>query len=55
MNTKRRLPIGIRTFREIREEGCCYIDKTAHIGRLVEEGKHYLLSRPRRFGKSRLP
>ena len=35
MNTKRRLPIGIRTFREIREGGCCYIDKTAHIGRLL--------------------
>ena len=50
--TKRRLPIGIQTFRKIREENCYYVDKTAHIRRLIEEGKHYFLSRPRRFGKS---
>ena len=49
---KRRLPIGIQTFREIREENCYYVDKTAHIRRLIDEGKHYFLSRPRRFGKS---
>ncbi len=54
MNTKRKLPIGIQTFRTIREEGCYYVDKTAHVGRLVEEGAHYFLSRPRRFGKSLL-
>ena len=51
---RRRLPIGIQTFREIREEGFYYVDKTAWIGRLVDEGKHYFLSRPRRFGKSLL-
>ena len=50
--SKRRLPIGIQTFREIREEDCYYVDKTAYIGRLLDEGKHYFLSRPRRFGKS---
>ena len=50
--TRRKLPIGIQTFREIREEGCYYVDKTDHIRRLVDEGKHYFLSRPRRFGKS---
>ena len=49
---KRRLPIGIQTFREVREENCYYVDKTAFIERLVAEGKHYFLSRPRRFGKS---
>ena len=49
---KRRLPIGIQTFREIREDGCYYVDKTAYIRRLLDEGKHYFLSRPRRFGKS---
>ena len=49
---KRRLPIGIQTFREMREENCYYVDKTAFIERLVDEGKHYFLSRPRRFGKS---
>ena len=50
--TRRRLPIGIQTFREIRERDCYYVDKTAYIRRLVDEGKHYFLSRPRRFGKS---
>ena len=49
---KRKLPIGIQTFREIREEECYYVDKTSYIRRLVEGGKHYFLSRPRRFGKS---
>ena len=47
-----RLPIGIQTFREVREDGCYYVDKTPHIERLLEGGKHYFLSRPRRFGKS---
>ena len=47
-----RLPIGIQTFREIREEGHYYVDKTPHILELVRGGKHYFLSRPRRFGKS---
>ena len=50
--TRRRLPIGIQTFREIREEDCYYVDKTAYMRRLTDEGKHYFLSRPRRFGKS---
>ena len=52
--TRRRLPIGIQTFGEIRETDCYYVDKTPWIGRLVDEGKHYFLSRPRRFGKSLL-
>ena len=52
--TKRKLPIGIQTFRKIREEECYYVDKTSFIGRLLEEGAHYFLSRPRRFGKSLL-
>ena len=49
---KRKLPIGIQTFREIREEGSYYVDKTTYARMLAEEGKHYFLSRPRRFGKS---
>ena len=52
--TTRRLPIGIQTFREIREGRYYYVDKTAYVRRLVDEGKHYFLSRPRRFGKSLL-
>ncbi len=50
--TRRRLPIGIQTFRKIREDGCYYVDKTAYVRRLLDEGTHYFLSRPRRFGKS---
>jgi len=50
--TRRKLPIGIQTFREIREEDCYYVDKTSFAWRLVEQGKYYFLSRPRRFGKS---
>ena len=51
---KRKLPIGIQTFREIREDGFYYVDKTGYIRRMVDGGKHYFLSRPRRFGKSLL-
>ena len=50
--SRRRLPIGIQTFRHIREQDCYYVDKTAYIRRLLDSGKHYFLSRPRRFGKS---
>ena len=46
------LPIGIQTFRTLRERNCYYVDKTAYALRLVDEGTHYFLSRPRRFGKS---
>ena len=50
--SKRRLPIGIQTFHKIRAEDCYYVDKTGYIDRLLDEGTHYFLSRPRRFGKS---
>ena len=49
---KRKLPIGIQTFRKVRETDCYYVDKTAYIDRLIHEGTHYFLARPRRFGKS---
>lgn len=45
-------PIGIQDFRFLRERGFVYIDKTEYIHRLVDRGKWYFLSRPRRFGKS---
>ena len=51
---RRKLPIGIQTFRTIREEEHYYVDKTPFIRRLVDEVTHYFLSRPRRFGKSLL-
>ena len=56
MDTKarRRLPIGLQTLRHLDERNCYYVDKTGYIARLVDEGTHYFLSRPRRFGKSLL-
>ena len=36
--TRRRLPIGMQTFRELRERDCYYVDKTAYLQRLVNEG-----------------
>jgi len=51
-NSRKRLPIGIQNFREIREGGFYYVDKTGFALRLIDEGKYYFLSRPRRFGKS---
>ena len=42
----------MQTFRKVREGRCYYVDKTAYIRRLLDEGEHYFLSRPRRFGKS---
>ena len=49
---RRKLPIGIQTFRELREGDFYYVDKTAFMHRLATDGKHYVLSRPRYFGKS---
>jgi hypothetical protein len=50
----RKLPIGIQDFEDLRQSGYVYVDKTAYIYRLANEGKPYFLSRPRRFGKSLL-
>lgn len=47
------LPIGIQTFRDLREGNFLYIDKTKQIYPLIEYSKGaYFLARPRRFGKS---
>ncbi|MDR3227949.1 MAG: ATP-binding protein [Puniceicoccales bacterium] len=48
------LPIGIQSFKDLREKDYLYVDKTADILRLVSDGEVYFLSRPRRFGKSLL-
>ena len=48
----KKLPIGISTLRNIIEEGYLYVDKTDIALNLIENGKYYFLSRPRRFGKS---
>jgi hypothetical protein len=49
-----KLPLGIQNLREIREGGHYYVDKSGMAVDLVEAGKYYFLSRPRRFGKSLL-
>lgn len=50
----RKLPIGIQSFEDIRNQGFLYVDKTALIYKMATMGKPYFLSRPRRFGKSLL-
>ena len=52
MNTPRKLPIGVQSFKDLREKRFLYVDKTEYLSRLVNNGKVYFLSRPRRFGKS---
>ena len=47
-----RLPLGVQTFSEIRQEHLYYVDKTHFACQLFRQGKHFFLSRPRRFGKS---
>lgn len=47
-------PIGIQDFGELRRGGFAYVDKTALMFKMIDEGKYYFLSRPRRFGKSLL-
>ena len=52
--SKRKLPIAIQTFAQIREADYYYVDKTGLALNLIEQGKYFFLSRPRRFGKSLL-
>ena len=47
-------PIGVQSFKKIREMGLVYVDKTSRIYDLVHQGQCIFLSRPRRFGKSLL-
>ena len=48
------MPVGNTDFKEIRETGLYYIDKTMLIDQLVGQSaaKVTLFTRPRRFGKS---
>ena len=48
----KKLPLAIDVFREIIEDNYVYVDKTALALDLIERGKYYFLSRPRRFGKT---
>ena len=46
------LPIGIQDFVQMRKDNLLYIDKTGKLLELIQNGRRYFLSRPRRFGKS---
>ncbi len=46
-----KLPLGLQSFVQLREDNCVYIDKTEHIYQLIQ-GYCYFFARPRRFGKS---
>ncbi|MFT6150509.1 MAG: hypothetical protein ACJAUH_003214 [Saprospiraceae bacterium] len=50
----KKLPLGRQDFSEIINEDLLYVDKTDRVYNLIEQGKLYFLSRPRRFGKSLL-
>ena len=52
MDVSRKLPIGVQSFKDLREKGFLYVDKTEYLFRLANSSKVYFLSRPRRFGKS---
>ncbi|MDC7290252.1 ATP-binding protein [Blautia schinkii] len=50
---RKKLPVGIEDFEEIRKEGFYYADKTGLIRDLLNSwGKVNLFTRPRRFGKT---
>jgi len=48
------LPLGIQDFASIIQGGFVYVDKTRLIYQMIQTGRTYFLSRPRRFGKSLL-
>ena len=48
----RRLPISTQNFKQLRNDGDLYIDKTQYIEKLFSLGRIFFLSRPHRFGKS---
>ena len=46
------LPIGVQDFVQLRQDNLLYVDKTERLLELINSGRRYFLSRPRRFGKS---
>jgi hypothetical protein len=48
------MPIGMQTFENIITGGFAYVDKTAWVYKLANEGTYFFFGRPRRFGKSLL-
>ena len=48
-----RIPIGVSDFRELREQGLVYVDKSHLIREILDKGTQtFLLPRPRRRRKS---
>ena len=54
MKQKRKMPLGIQDFEEMRRGDYLYVDKTDIVWQLANGIKYNFLSRPRRFGKSLL-
>ncbi len=50
----KKLGLGIQAFAEFKANNYIYVDKTENIFKLIDDGKYYFFSRPRRFGKSLL-
>ena len=48
----KRIPYGMMNFVAIREDNCCYVDKTRFIEKVEKANKYFFFIRPRRFGKS---
>ena len=44
-------PVDTDQFKEIREKGLVYVDKTDLLFDIVNRYKYVFLARPRRFGK----
>jgi hypothetical protein len=51
---KRKYPVGLQDFSEVRTGNYAYVDKTYFVEQVATQSKYYFLSRPRRFGKSLL-
>ena len=54
MKQKRKMPLGIQDFEEMRRGDYLYVDRTDIVWQLANGVKYNFLSRPRRFGKSLL-
>jgi hypothetical protein len=51
---KYKLPVSVSSFPIMVEENYIYVDKTEYVYNLINKGRIYFLSRPRRFGKTLL-
>ena len=54
MNTYKKIPYGISSYKTIRQQNCYYVDKSRYIPECENAGDFLFLIRPRRFGKSSL-